>query len=187
VHEIAGIADDLDMPRTAGVTEGEQPLRAPERMLRHDDLLYQVPLGCAGCRDRPLCGGLAVEADLWNCLSLCCGTPNTCDRVCRNNPKFAARVHEIGGFGLSLAPAPDLPMRTLPSIIPEVFHSVGRRRPFAPVVASVSLYRMFKRQTGDPKYPSHEDLCSELMGVSRLTDLPAEWARQHHLLGLPEQ
>jgi site-specific DNA recombinase len=25
------------------------------------------------------------------------------------------------------------------------------------------------------------------IGVSRLTDLPAEWSRQHHLLGLPEQ
>jgi hypothetical protein len=25
------------------------------------------------------------------------------------------------------------------------------------------------------------------MGVSRLTDLPAEWSRQHHVLGLPEQ
>ena len=25
------------------------------------------------------------------------------------------------------------------------------------------------------------------MGVSRLTDLPAEWSRQHHVLGLPER
>jgi hypothetical protein len=25
------------------------------------------------------------------------------------------------------------------------------------------------------------------MGVTRLTDLPAEWSRQYHMLGLPEQ
>ena len=25
------------------------------------------------------------------------------------------------------------------------------------------------------------------MGVARLTDLPAEWFRQHQMLGLPEQ
>jgi site-specific DNA recombinase len=25
------------------------------------------------------------------------------------------------------------------------------------------------------------------MGVSRLIDLPAEWSRQHQMLGLPEQ
>ena len=25
------------------------------------------------------------------------------------------------------------------------------------------------------------------MGVTRLIDLPAEWSRQHHVLGLPEQ
>ena len=25
------------------------------------------------------------------------------------------------------------------------------------------------------------------IGASRLIDLPAEWSRQHHVLGLPEQ
>ena len=131
----------------------------PERKLRHDGTLHQVPLGCTKCRERPLCGGLAVEASLWSCLSLCCGTPSSCDRVCRNNPGFVARVHEIFGFDLSLPPAPVLPRRMLPDVVPEIYHSSARVRPFAPGAASVSLYRMFNRRTGDPRHGSHADLC----------------------------
>jgi hypothetical protein len=134
-------------------------LPVPERKLRHDGTLHQVPLGCAGCRERPLCGGLAVEANLWSCLSLCCGTPDNCDRVCRNNPGFVARVHEVFGFDLSLPPAPVLPRRMLPHAVPEIYHSSARVRPFAPGAASVSLYRMFDRRTGDPRHGSHADLC----------------------------
>jgi hypothetical protein len=137
--------------------------RVLERKLRHDGALHEVPLGCTGCRERPICGGLAVEADIWNCLSLCCGTPDSCDRVCRNSPEFAFRVHEIGGFALSLPSAPSLMPPILPTVIPEVFHRAARLRPFAPAVASVSLYRMFDRRTGDPRYRTHADVCSQFM------------------------
>lgn len=147
------------MPQPTGVIDDDSERPVPERKLRHDGALYQVPLGCAGCRERPLCGGLAIEANVWSCLSLCCGKPNDCDRVCRNNPQFAARVHEISGFALALPPAPVLPRRILPSAVPEVFHSAKRHRPFAPAAASVSLYRMFDRRTGEPRHRSHADLC----------------------------
>jgi hypothetical protein len=143
--------------------------RIAERKLRHDRALYQVPLGCAGCAERSLCGGLAVEANVWSCLSFCCGTPNKCDRVCRNNPDYAFRVQEIGGFALDLPPAPLLPAPALPLVVPEIFHGSKRNRPFAPAVASVSLYGMFDRREGLPKFRKRSEL-SDNFKIS--TDTP---------------
>lgn len=133
-----------------------------EKRLWHDRTLRQVPLGCAGCRELPLCGGLCVEAALWNCLSFCCEAPNGCDRVCRNNPRFATRVNEVGGFALSLPTARSLPRRNLPTVVPEVFHGAAREHGFASPVIGVSLYRMFDRRTGTPRFQTHAELCKSL-------------------------
>ena len=130
-----------------------------ESKLRHDRGLYEIPLGCVGCRERKLCGGLAVEADVWSCLSFCCGNPGKCDRVCRNNPDFAFRVQEIGGFALNLPHAPSLASPVLPLVVPEIFHGSKRERSFAPAVASISLYSMFDRREGKPKYRTRAALC----------------------------
>jgi hypothetical protein len=129
-----------------------------ERKLRHDRALHQVPLGCAGCAERETCGGLAVEANVWSCLSFCCGNPEKCDRVCRNNPDYAFRVQEIGGFELDLPQAPLLPAPALPLVVPEIFHGSKRRRHFAPALANVSLYGMFDRREGLPKYRTRAEL-----------------------------
>ena len=138
---------------------GDQFGRVREHTLWHNSALHSIALGCIGCRERPICDGLAVATNIWNCLSLCCGKPNSCDRVCRNNPEFAIRVQEIGGFELRLPSAPSLTPPILPAVIPEVFHGAARVRRFAPAAASVSLYRMFDRRTGDPRYRAHADVC----------------------------
>lgn len=129
-----------------------------ERKLRHDSSLHQPSLGCAGCAERKLCGGLAIEADVWSCLSFCCNDPGKCDRVCRNNPDYASRVHEVHGFELDLPQAPLLPAPALPHVVPEIFHGSKRKRHFAPAVASVSLYGMFDRKEGLPKYRTRAEL-----------------------------
>ena len=160
--------------------------RILERKLRHNGAIHQVPLGCVGCPERPLCGGLAVEADIWNCLSLCCGQKKNCDRVCRNNPNFARRVQEVDGFALTSLPAAAfLNAPPLPRVIPEVFHGNARQQPFAPAVASISLYRMFDRRTGTPRYSTHADLCKQfkisegtpllLTGIQRDRSLERWW------------
>jgi hypothetical protein len=140
-----------------------------ERKLRHDRTLHQVPLGCAGCAERKTCGGLAVEANVWSCLSFCCGKPTKCDRVCRNNPDYAFRVQEIGGFALTLPQAPLLASPTLPLVVPEIFHGSKRERYFAPALASISLYSMFDRREGKPKYSTRGGI-SENFKIS--TDTP---------------
>lgn len=147
------------MHRSVGVEAKKAGAHIAERKLRHDRGMHQIPLGCAGCGEKKMCGGLAVEANVWSCLSLCCGNPAKCDRVCRNNPEFAFRVQEVGGFGLDLPQAPLLAPPILPLVVPEVFHGSKRDRPFAPAVASLSLYSMFDRKEGNPKYQTREALC----------------------------
>ncbi|WP_456712328.1 hypothetical protein [Bradyrhizobium sp. USDA 4353] len=117
-----------------------------------------MSMGCAGCAERPLCGGLSIEAAVWSCLSFCCGEPDKCDRVCRTNPDYASRVHEVGGFKLELPQAPLLSAPALPLVVPEIFHGSKRTRHFAPEVASVSLYGMFDRKEGLPKYRTRAEL-----------------------------
>jgi hypothetical protein len=171
----------------AEIDSRKRALRAhiAERKLRHDPKLHQIPLGCAGCRERKFCGGLAVEANLWNCLSLCCGNPSRCDRVCRNNPDFAFRVHEIGGFALELPRTKSVALPSLPPVVPEIYHASNRKRPFSPALASVSLYRMFDRRTGDPRYRTNDALCEQfkiskgtpflLTGIQRDRPLERWW------------
>lgn len=129
-----------------------------EHRLRHDRNLHQMSMGCAGCAERPLCGGLFIEAPVWSCLSFCCGQPDKCDRVCRKNPDYPSRVHEVHGFELNLPQAPLLPAPALPLVVPEIFHGSKRKRHFAPALASVSLYGMFDRKEGLPKYQSRAEL-----------------------------
>lgn len=40
----------------------------------------EVSLGCVNCPERPWCGGLATNAELFSCMDLCCGQPNTCEQ-----------------------------------------------------------------------------------------------------------
>jgi hypothetical protein len=141
-----------------------------ERKLRHDSLLHQPSLGCAGCAERKLCGGLAIEADVWSCLSFCCNDPGKCDHVCRNNPDYAFRVQEIGGFELKLPQAPLLQAPVLPLVVPEIFHGSKRNRHFSPALASISLYGMFDRKEGLPKYRTRAEL-SENFKISADTPL----------------
>jgi hypothetical protein len=109
-----------------------------------------------------LCGGLAIETRIWNCLSFCCNQPSKCSRVCRNNPTFAFRVHEVGGFELDLPRGPALRAPMLPAVAPEVFHGFGRTRPFAPGTATLSLYRVFDRRSGQPRFSGPKELCDHL-------------------------
>lgn len=143
---------------TAVAARKKSRMHIAERKLRHDSSLHQPALGCAGCAERKQCGGLAIEAGIWSCLSFCCKNPDHCDRVCRNNPDYAFRVQEIGGFELKLPQAPWRPAPMLPLVVPEIFHGSKRSRHFAPALASVSLYGMFDRKKGLPKYRTRAEL-----------------------------
>jgi hypothetical protein len=98
------------------------------RSLTDDPGINMMSLGCPSCPHFAECGGLHVEAPLLDCLSLCCGNPEECSRVCRNkSPEFVAQIREIGGFNLgNTRRAPARPLALCTSIAELIYH--GSRR-----------------------------------------------------------
>lgn len=132
-----------------------------ERRLWHDETRNPACLGCSGCPELRVCGGLRLKLRSFDCLDFCCGNPSACDRVCRNNPDYVERVREVGGFDLANVPrARPLVAPELPSIVPVLFHGSARAVRIAPPAAALSLYQMFSRRTGEPRHASHEALCA---------------------------
>jgi hypothetical protein len=108
-----------------GAPAGPVPHFAEHR-LWHDELRNTLSLGCVRCPERGICGGLSIAAGLMNCLDLCCGKPDRCDKPCRNNPDYALRVREVGTLSLDNVPrAAVLPSPKLPLVVPVLFH--GKR------------------------------------------------------------
>jgi hypothetical protein len=156
----------LRTPTTPTESEGVGKRRlGRERRLWHYEERATTPLGCPSCPDRNECGGLRSKAAIFDCLDLCCGKPAQCDNVCRNNPTYAFRVREVGGFSLNTIAATDpvqIAPPVLPSIVPLIYHGSGRREKIAVPAVAASLYEMFRRTDGAPRYTSREALCAAL-------------------------
>lgn len=132
------------------------------RKLWHDERFNTLSLGCCSCPERSICGGLSVSAGLMSCLDLCCGTPDNCDKPCRNNPDYALRVREVGTFSLDNIPRTRvLAGPPLPLVVPVVFHGGCREELLGPNPVAVPLYKMFRRRTGELRFQSNEELCAE--------------------------
>lgn len=146
---------------------GARPAAAPpteiaERRLWHDERRNTPCLGCWVCPERQVCGTLAVAAGITSCLDLCCGSPGSCDKPCRNHPDYALRVREVGGFDLGNVPrAPVLAAPHLPASVSVIFHGDSRAELIGPAPVALPLYRMFRRRTGELRFQSHEELCEE--------------------------
>lgn len=145
-----------------GETPGESRNLRRERKLWHDGSRNTQSIGCGCCPEIQICGGLRVATPLFDCLNLCCGNPGSCDRVCRNQPDFAARVREVATFSFDNVPrAAVLPSAVLPDIVPILFHGKRRSGVLRHDTVALSLYSMFDRRDGTPRFTSHEALCRE--------------------------
>jgi hypothetical protein len=148
-------------------TRGARPAAAPpteiaKRRLWHDERRHTPCLGCWVCPERHPRGTLAVAAGITSCLDLCCGTPASCDRPCRNHHDYALRVREVGGFELATVPrAPVLAALKLPPSVSVIFHGDSRSELLGPAPVALPLYCMFRRRTGELRFRRHEELCAE--------------------------
>lgn len=118
-------------------------------------------LGCQGCVFHRVCGGIQVEAAVFDCMTYCrCVDQSKCDNVCpRNASHHVARSHEVKGleFG-NVAAAPSVPAPALPLMMPLIYHSYSRSRaPQAPAVV-LSLYEMFTKTGGTLRFTSRTAL-----------------------------
>lgn len=132
-----------------------------ERRLWYDEKRHTPSLDCMNCPERVPCGTLTIAAGLMSCLDLCCGRPVSCDKPCRNNPDFALRVREIGGFSLHNVPrASILPAPNLPHVVTTLFHGKCRNDLLGPEPIALPLYAMFNRRDGELRFKTHEALCA---------------------------
>ena len=137
-----------------------------ERSLWHDSKRQTIPLGCAKCPELELCDGLQIAANAFDCLSFCCGKPDECQKVCRNNPAYPDRKREIRGFDLANVPSlKRVPGPSLPVVVPLIFHGKSRNERIAPAAVALPLYRMFNLRDGNLRYSRREELCRDF-GVS---------------------
>lgn len=151
------------MLKRGGSKERRSPYRDGEaRHFFDDPRRHPESLGCGSCPERAVCGGLHVDSDAFDCMGYCCGDPDNCDSVCKNNvATFVARLREIGGnFGLEDIPRHAAhPRPELPRLVPMLYHGYNREGVFAPPAVSVPLYSLYDRGSGDLKFGSHAALC----------------------------
>jgi hypothetical protein len=126
-----------------------------EQRLWHAGTQHSSLLGCMNCPERTICGGLHIAASVFSCLDHCCGHPESCDTVCRNNPDYVDRIREIDGFDLKTIPQlTPLPAPLLPKVIPWIDHGGQREEPLIAEAVCLPLYTMFNRRTGKTHIPS---------------------------------
>lgn len=134
--------------------------RAAGSRLRYDAAL-PLSLGCTLCPDREVCGGLRVEAPVFDCRSLCaCASAEGCSGVCRGDARhFISRVREVGGFGFDTVPrARPLPLPAMATYAPIIYDGTNRRRRLAVEAVALPLMRLFNRTTGAPRFTSRAAL-----------------------------
>ena len=118
-------------------------------------------LGCHACHFKDTCGGLRVDAAVFDCLTYCrCTDRETCDNVCpRNVDHLVARLREVGGFDLlSVAAVPKVPIPMLLPTIPLIYHSSARSRSPNCSVVAISLYELFSKRDGILRFGSRRAL-----------------------------
>lgn len=129
--------------------------------LTDDPSLNSVALACPVCPHYEICGGLCVPASIFDCLDLCCGNPNHCSRVCRNNPiKFVQQMREIGSFNLwNVDRTPEIPVPLDYDIVPLIYHGSGRAHALQNAVFALRLPDLINYKTGELRFHTRKDLC----------------------------
>lgn len=161
--------------------------RPAQRLL--DEAVKNPPaLGCLTCPDYGVCGGLHIEAGVFDCTDLCaCADPAQCDMVCRNKPdQFFNRYQEVSGFDLgTIQRVAARPIPDLPAVIPLIPHKYSRRHILPEPVVALSLYDLFHMGTGEPLVRTRAELAARFLipedailvvtGVDRDIKLEAWW------------
>ena len=173
----------LNHPLLTEAAVSKRSLRQEQR-LWHDATQHTLLFGCMNCPERDVCGGLCIAAARFSCLDHCCGQPQSCDTVCRNNADFVDRVREIGGVNLTTVPrAALLPAPHLPRVIPWLSHRGRREKTLSTKAVCLRLYAIFNRCTGEMKFETRDELNNAFKVSSDTTivltgtafDRPLEW------------
>lgn len=135
--------------------------RSIVRSLTDDPDAYTQALGCPSCPHRETCGGLSLEASIIDCLDLCCGRPEQCTRVCRNDAqRFVAQVREVSGFDLSnIERVPRFDLSFSNEIIPLVYHGSRRSVPRLGPIFCLRLSDVVDFARRSLRFHTRDELC----------------------------
>jgi hypothetical protein len=139
----------------------QAPSTYPTQSLWHASKQYSLSLGCQGCFYRADCGGLEVQADVFDCTDFCrCENGAACDTVCPNNPvTLVARLQEVRGLKLdNVPPALHLAYQPLPASIPLISHGSGREAPLVVNAVALPLAQLVDFASGRVKFATREAL-----------------------------
>jgi len=119
----------------------------------------EVKLGCTSCPELRWCGGLTIQAPVFNCLDLCCGNPKTCRKfVCPNQRRYSTLVNEVSGFALPPYRQRVAPMLALPDYIPCILDTGDLSGPLSIPAVAISLYSIIDHRTGLARFASRQEL-----------------------------
>ncbi len=119
----------------------------------------EVKLGCTKCPELHQCGGLSIAASAFNCMDLCCGTPNGCRRViCPNQRRYSNMVNEAGGLDLRPYKGRVAPMLVIPDYVPCMLDVGTLVGPLPLPAVAISLYSIIDANTGLPRFTSRNEL-----------------------------
>lgn len=119
----------------------------------------EVCLGCTTCPELRWCGGLSIQAPVFNCLDLCCGSPKTCRRyVCPNQRRYSDFVNEVEGFELRPYRRGVARMLVLPEYVPCILDAGNLGGPLSLPAVAISLYSVIDNRTGLAKFSSREEM-----------------------------
>lgn len=106
-----------------------------------------MALGCVGCADREICGGMRKQQHAFSCLDDCCGEPTNCDSICPRNPVgFVERMREVNGLELeNIQRAAPCAATGLPAYIPYIYHGNRRTVPLSLPAVALPLRRFYRR------------------------------------------
>lgn len=144
-----------------------KPIKDPSdrvlmRKLTDNPGQYPISLGCPTCPHFSECGGLSLEAGIFDCLSLCCGNPSGCTLVCRNKASsYPDQLREISGFDFQTVPrtAP-VPFAVTADIVPLVYHGSSRARALSHPTLALRLADLINYRSGELRFETREALCA---------------------------
>jgi hypothetical protein len=146
---------------TKPITEPKDGRNLRRERRRWDDAdRHTLPLGCVGCTERDVCGGIHKKQLDYYCLGDCCGNPASCDNVCpRNFEMYVDRFREVDGFDLNNIPraTPCLPPE-LPAYVPMVFHPNRREALLDVPAVALPLHKFYSRRDGALRYTTRAEI-----------------------------
>lgn len=127
-----------------------------------DNPTLPVKMGCLGCPDLKLCGGLRIAAGVFDCSGLCaCARGGrSCSGVCRARPRdFVDRVAEVGGFTYDSVPrSAPLALPRLTDYVPVIYDGSDRTELLAAGTVALPLMALFNRKSGTGKFDTADEL-----------------------------